>query len=176
MKNMYKIAAMNLKLARERGDPKDQPLFNKLQLGDTVLVQNHVRGPFDPKYVGDYRVISLKGNQVEVQPTNGGPTEMKHITHVKSILPTDRYINHLSDYSVFGRKTTLRMNPDHIPDLHWKLANTYHTTSIGYAETQCATISIHYITVDSHCNAGSSTSEEWCRTPLNTKTTTSQSK
>ena len=83
-----------------------------------MLVQNHVRGPFDPKYIGDYRVISLKGNQVEVQPVNGGPTEMKHVTHVKCILPANRYINQLPDYSAFGRKTTLRMNPDYIPDLH----------------------------------------------------------
>ena len=55
-----------------------------------MLVQNHVRGPFDPKYMGHYRVILLRGNQVEVQPTNGGPTEMKHITHVKYILPADK--------------------------------------------------------------------------------------
>ena len=84
-------------------------MLNKLQLGDTVLVQNHVRGPFDPKYTGDYRVILPRGHQVEVQPANGGPTEMKHITHVKYILPADRYINQLPDYSAFGRKTTLRI-------------------------------------------------------------------
>ena len=59
-----------------------------------VLVQNHLKGMFDPKYIGDYRVVSLKGNQVEVQPTNGGPTEMKHIKHVKYILPANRYRVH----------------------------------------------------------------------------------
>ena len=48
---------------------------------------------------------------------------MKHIKHVKNILPANRYINQLPDYSAFGRKTMLRMNPDHIPDLHWNLAN-----------------------------------------------------
>ena len=79
-------------------------------------------------------MVALKGNQVEIQPATGGPTEMKHIKHVKYILPTDRYINQLPNYSMFRRKTTLRMNPDYIPDLHWKLSNTYHTTSIGYAE------------------------------------------
>ena len=47
----------------------------KLQPGDTVLIQNHVKGPFDTKYIGDYRVISLKGNQVEIQPTVGGPIQ-----------------------------------------------------------------------------------------------------
>ena len=177
MKNMFKITATNLKLACERGDPKNQPLFNNLQLGDTVLVQNHVRGPFDPKYIGDYRVISLKWKPSRsLTHANGGPTEMKHITHVKYILPANKYISQLPDYSAFGRKTTLRINPDYIPDLHWKLANTYHTTSIGYAETQVTTISVHYITVDTHSNARSGTYGEWCRTSLNTKTTTSQSK
>ena len=68
MKNMFEIAATNLKMAQERGDPKDDPLSSKLQPGDTVLVQNHTRGPFHPKYVGDYHVVSLKGNQVKVQP------------------------------------------------------------------------------------------------------------
>ena len=63
MKNMFEIAATNLKLVQERGDPKDKPLFNKLQLRDTVMVQHHVKGPFGPKFIGDYRVVSLKGNQ-----------------------------------------------------------------------------------------------------------------
>ena len=68
IKNIFEIAATNLKIARERGDPKDNPLLSKLQPGDTVLVQNNIKGPFDPEYIGDYRVISLKGNQVEIQP------------------------------------------------------------------------------------------------------------
>ena len=67
---------------------------------------------------------------------------MKHIKHVKYILPADRYINQLPNYSMFGRKTTLRMTPDHILDLHWKLANTYHTTSIRYTEPLSITVSI----------------------------------
>ena len=73
---------------------------------------------------------------------------MKHIKHVKSFLPADRYIDQLPNYSMFRRKTTLRMNPYHIPDLHWKLANTYHTTSIGYIEPMSTTVTIHYVTVE----------------------------
>ena len=72
---------------------------------------------------------------------------MKHIKHVKYILPADKYIDQLPDYSGFGRKTTLRINPDQIPDLHWKLTNTYHTTNIGQSEIGNTTISIHDITV-----------------------------
>ena len=40
-----------------------------------------MKGPFNPKYIGDYHVVSLKGNQVQVRPSIGGPTEMKHVKH-----------------------------------------------------------------------------------------------
>ena len=173
MKNIFEIAATNLKLARERGDPQDQPLTKKLQTGDTVLVHNHVKGPFDPKFTGGYRVVSLKGNQLEIQPTNGGPTEMKHIKHIKYILPTDRYISQLPDYSKFRRITTLRMNPDHIQDLHFKLTNAHHTTSIGYTTTLPTTISV---TVEDLSDTTGNTYGKWCRTILSTKTITTQSK
>ena len=132
------------------------------------MIPNHVKGPFDPKYIGDYRVVSLKGNQVEIQPTVGGPTEMKHLKHVKHILPANKYIKQLPDYSGFGRKTTLRINPNQIPDLHWKLANTYHTTNIGQSEIGSTTISVHDITVKTFGYV--------CVTSLSTETCTTQSR
>ena len=73
-------------MAQEKGDPQKQPHPTKLQPGDTVLIQNHNKGPFDPKYIGDYRVVSLKGNQVEIQPTVGGPTETNILTSYQIIL------------------------------------------------------------------------------------------
>ena len=160
---------------RERGDPKDNPLPSKLQPGDTVLVQNHTRGSFNPKYVGDYCVVSLKGNQVKVQPSIGGPTEMKHIKHVKYILPVDQYIKQIPDYSTFGRKATLRMNPDKIPDLHWELVNTYHTTNIGQIKHQAECISTYCIDVDPVSYARGARYGNWCGTTLNTDTITLQS-
>ena len=165
MKNLYEIAASNLKLAREKGDPQEQPP-TKLQPGDTVLIQNHNKGPFEPKFVGDYRVVSLKGNQVEIQPAVGGPTEMKHVKHIKYVLPADKYINKLPDYSGFGRKTTLRINPNEILDLHWKLTNTYHTTEIG--QTKITNVTIHDITVKTFTCT--------CNTSLHTETYTTQSR
>ena len=38
MKNMFEIAATNLKIAREKEDPKNNLLPTKLQPRDTVLV------------------------------------------------------------------------------------------------------------------------------------------
>ena len=140
------------------------------------MIQNHVKGLFDPKYIGNYTVISIKGNQVEIQPTVRGPTEMKHIKHVKHILSADMHINQLPDYSKFGRKTTLRINPNQILDLHWKLANTYRTTNIGESEIGSTTISVHDITVKTFGYVTDEKCIKWCKTSLNTETCTTQSR
>ena len=79
MKNMFEISTSNLKMVREKRDLKEDPKPVQLQPGNTVLVQNHTKGPFDPKYIGDYHVVSIKGNQINVRPSIGGPTEMKHV-------------------------------------------------------------------------------------------------
>ena len=69
---------------------------------------------------------------------------------------------------------TLRMNPYHIPDLHWNLANTYHPTSIGYADTQNTIVSAHYINVETLSHARGDRCGDWYGTTLNTNTSTSQ--
>ena len=71
------------------------------------MIQNDTKESFDPKYVGDYQVVAIKENQVEIRPSVGRSTEMKHVKHVKYILPADRYIKQLPDYNTFGRKSTL---------------------------------------------------------------------
>ena len=45
-----------------------------------------------------------------------------HIKHVKPILPVDRVVNAIPDYTQFGRKTKLSLDPNKIPDLGWTLA------------------------------------------------------
>ena len=62
---------------------------------------------------------------------------MKHIKCVKYVLPADRYIHQLPNYAKFGRKVMLRINPDQIPDLHWKLVNTYHPMNIRQITNKC---------------------------------------
>ena len=142
LKTMFEIATTNLKMAQEKRDSKEDPRPIQLQPGDTVLVQNHAKGPFDPKHIGDYHVVLIKGNQIEVRPAIRGPTEMKHVKHVKYIHPADQYIKHMPDYSTFGRKATLRINPKHIPDLHWQIADTYHTTNISQSTLHVCTPSV----------------------------------
>ena len=93
-----------------------------------VLIKDHTAKAFQPCNVGNYRIVSFKGNQVEVHKTEGGNTTWVHLTDVKYILPVDNVINKLPDYQSFGRKTKLRLNPDRIPDLHWNLSTTLNTT------------------------------------------------
>ena len=72
----------------------------------------------------------------------------------------------MSSYAWFGRKTTLRISPDQIPDLHWKLADSYHTTNIGQLETKDNTV--HDITLNTHMETDHIT--------LSTETRTTQSR
>ena len=60
----------------------------------------------------------------------------------------DRYIKQIPDYNASGRKNTIRLNPDRIPDLHWSLAESYHTTNIGLAIFNTMAISTNYIDIN----------------------------
>ena len=44
-----------------------------------------------------------------------------HIKQVKPILPADRVVNAIPDYTQFGRRTKLLLDPNKIPDLGWTL-------------------------------------------------------
>ena len=131
MKSIFELVAVNLKNARAQKDPKHFPKVTKLKIGDTVMVKNHTAKPFEPKYVGDYRIIKLVGHKVHLQPCQGGPVREEHLDHIKYVLPADRYISAVPDYERFSCKTNLRLNPKNIPDLQWDLTNELHTLNIG---------------------------------------------
>ena len=103
LKNMFHIATENLHRACICHDstlPKQLP--HHFTEGDTVLIKNHTAGPFDPKYIGDYRIVSFRRNQVELIPSTGGKNKMEHISNIKYIMPAERYISQLPDYELFG--------------------------------------------------------------------------
>ena len=112
LKNIYGVVAQNLKTAHAKITDNVNPVPTKA---------------FQP-HVGNYRIVSFKGNQVEVHKTEGGNTTWVHLTDVKYILPVDNVITKLPDYQSFGRKTKLRLNLDRIPNLHWNLSTTLNTT------------------------------------------------
>ena len=135
LKNMYQLVAENLQKARKRMSPISFPQPNKLKTEDSVMIKDHTAGPFDPVYKGNYKVVAIKGNQVEVTPAEGGKNQMVYITDVKYILPADNIIAKLPDYNKFGCKTKLRLNPQNIPDLNLELAITANTKPIPTTTT-----------------------------------------
>ena len=100
---------------------------------------------------------------------------MRHVKHVKYILPADRYIKQIPDYTAFGRKTMLRLNPDKIPNLHWSLADSCHTINIGLAISSTLTVSTNYIDVKTLSYDRIDKSKEWCGVSLSTDGNTLQS-
>ena len=69
LRNMFHIAAENLCRARTYDATLPKQLPHHFTEGDTVLIKNHLAGPFDRKYISDYRIISFKGNQVKLIPS-----------------------------------------------------------------------------------------------------------
>ena len=52
--------------------PANFPQTNKLKIEDSIMIKDHTAGPFEPVYKRNYRVVSIKGNQVEIVPAEGG--------------------------------------------------------------------------------------------------------
>ena len=93
----------------------------KVKTGDLIMIKAQKKQAFEPRYEGYYRVVKIRGNQVDTVPTEGGDMKTAHIKHIKPILPVDRVVNVIPDYTQFGRRTKLSLDPNKIPDLGWTL-------------------------------------------------------
>ena len=93
-----------------------------------MTLKVHIRKTLDPRYEGTYRVIRIKGNQVELaQNGTVAPTKWAHVSHLKPLLRVDEIIEQLPKGNAFAHKTKLALNPDKIPDLKWKRATELNT-------------------------------------------------
>ena len=129
LQRIYHLVAENLKIAKEKLHKNQQAYPTKLKTEDMVMIKTHAEGQFQPIYKGYYRIVSFKGNQVQVIPVEGGKPHFVHITDVKYIMPGDSIIPHLPLPNQFGRMSKYNLNPKNIPDLKWKLSTTLNTKS-----------------------------------------------
>ena len=65
LKNIYEVVAQNLKIAWAKVTDNINLVPTKLKQGDLVLIKDHTAKAFQPHYVGNYRIVSFKGNQVK---------------------------------------------------------------------------------------------------------------
>ena len=90
MKSIFELVAVNLQNARARKDPEQFPEVTKLNVGNTMMVINHTAKPFEPKYIGNYRIVKLVGHRTQIQPCQAGPMKEEHLDHIKHVLPADQ--------------------------------------------------------------------------------------
>ena len=106
--------------------PPKKPIT--IQQNQLVTLKVHIRKTLDPRYEGTYRVIRVKGNQVE-HARNGtvAPSKCAHVSHLKPLLRADEIIEQLPKGNAFARKTKLALDPDKISDLKWTRATELNT-------------------------------------------------
>ena len=127
MRNIYKMVAHNLKTARKHLEKEAAKFPTRVKTEDLIMLKRHDKKTFKPVYEGYYRVLKTRGNQVDVQSVLGAQVKTVHIKDIKIILPVDRVINEIPDYTKFGRRSKLDLDPARIPDLNWVLSIRTHT-------------------------------------------------
>ena len=116
LKNMYLIVTENLRHVREMGRQQG-PVKGPITPNQLVTLKVHLHKTLAPRYKGNYRVVTVKGNQVELAREGTVlPTKWYHVSHVKPLLQANEAINQLPAYDMFGCKGKLAIHPDNIPD------------------------------------------------------------
>ena len=116
LKNMYLMVTENLRRARGMGQHQG-PVKGPITPNQLVTLKVHLCKTLAPRYEGNYRVVAVKGNQVELAREGTVlPTKWYHVSHVKPLLQANEAISRLPAYDTFGRKGKLAIHPDNIPD------------------------------------------------------------
>ena len=149
LQRMYAVAAQNIKWAREKQKGTEGETTQKLKINDLVLVRDPDSPVFHPKYLPNYRVKEIHGNNRIVVQDEKGNVSTRRASHVKKcplkdkiamMVPTD------TEYSQFGRPAKLLIHPKDVPDLKFPKEATQIRDigdEISSAETiQCAEVNI----------------------------------
>ena len=121
LKKNYQIVTQELLDSRERYIKKhhnQQPSRPQLQVGDLILIKNHKAKSFEPKHKGNYRIVKIHGNNVEIWDYRGN-ISMVHVTDVKRTTLMEQVAD---DYEQLGkqRRFSKQCIPrGYIPDLNW---------------------------------------------------------
>ena len=113
---MYLIVTENQRHVRGVGQQWG-PVKGPITPNQLVTLKVHLHKTLAPRYEGNYRVVAVKGNQVELAKEGTVlPTKWYHVSHVKPLLQSNETINRLPAYDTFRRKVKLAIHPGNIPD------------------------------------------------------------
>ena len=112
LQNTYQLAAQNVQMAREKSKVDESSIPPAFQLGDLVTLRDHMAKAFDPKYMGEYRVIKFLGKTQVLLRNSKGEETKHHMAYLKKTYPAQETIRKIPDFKRFGRA-------DKVPDLKW---------------------------------------------------------
>ena len=73
-----------------------------VQAGDLILIKDKTAKNFEPLYKGNYRVVKVHGNNVEIQDYRGN-ISMVHVTDVKKITLMEQVADKYENLGKEGR-------------------------------------------------------------------------
>ena len=121
LKNIYQIVAQQLLNSRERYVKKhhnQQRSESPVQAGDLILIKDNTAKSFQPLYKGNYRVVKVHGNNVEIRDYRGN-ISMVHITDMKKITLTEQVADDYENLGKQGRFSKKCIPRGYIPDFDW---------------------------------------------------------
>ena len=121
LKNIYQVVAQQLLNSRERYVKKhhnQQRSESPVQAGDLILIKDKTAKSFEPLYKGNYRVVKVHGNNVEIRDYRGN-ISMVHITDVKKITLTEQVADEYENLGKEGRFSKKCIPQGYIPDFNW---------------------------------------------------------
>ena len=121
LKNIYQVVAQQLLNGRERYIKKhhnQQPSGSQLQAGDLVLIKNHTAKSFEPKYKGNYRIVKIHGNNVDILDYRGN-ISMVHVTDMKKTTLMEQVAEDYEKLGKQGRFSKKCVPRGYVPDLDW---------------------------------------------------------
>ena len=121
LKNIYQVVAQQLLNSREcymKKHHNQQQSESPIQAGDLILIKDHTAKSFQPLYKGNYRVVKVHSNNVEILDYRGNIL-MVHITDVKKITLTEQVADEYEELGKQGRFSKKCIPRSYIPDFDW---------------------------------------------------------
>ena len=121
LKNIYQVVAQQLLNSREcymKKHHNQQQSESPVKAGDLILIKDNTAKSFEPLYKGNYRVVKVYGNNVEIRDYRGN-ISMVHVTDVKKITLMEQVADEYENLIKEGRFSKKCIPLGYIPDFNW---------------------------------------------------------
>ena len=152
LQRLYLLAAENIKRAREvkkndQNEEKKDKTAARLKIGDLVLVRDVTSKVFEPRYLPNYRIVAIYGNNHIAVKDESGKVTVRRAGHIKPIEPQEKVIQQLPPaevYSKFGRATKLLIHPKDVPIVNFPSERSESSLLSQQKETEFGNNVVHH--------------------------------